>query len=90
MANLPDFSTMRRWMNGSAQLRRDQEVVEIGDRFQLRDRHSSVWVVNRISNVEASRFPLVSLRHESYPQLEKTVSMVALEDGIDFVAIPRP
>ncbi|WP_308909977.1 hypothetical protein [Pseudokordiimonas caeni] len=88
MASLTAFSSMRRWMSGE-DTETDTENVAVGDRFCLRERLSSVWVVSRISNVESSRYPLVNLRHESYPDLEKTVSVGALADGIDFLPMPR-
>lgn len=61
-----------------------QAEVTIGDRFLSRDAKTSVWVVERISSVGSSTYPLVSLSREGYPDLKKTVSIAVLQDGEDF------
>ncbi|NVJ99518.1 MAG: hypothetical protein HWE25_15300 [Alphaproteobacteria bacterium] len=60
------------------------QEVTIGDRFLSRDAQASVWVVERISSVDASSFPLVSLSREGRPDLKKIVSIAVLQDGEDF------
>jgi len=56
--------------------------VSIGDRFERDDAAISIWVVERISNVRASRFPLISLSREGRPDITKTVSLDAfVKDG---------
>jgi len=58
--------------------------VSIGDRFAQTDDGISVWTVERISQVQMSSFPLISLSRENHPDLIKTVSLVVLQDGQDF------
>lgn len=64
--------------------RNSPENVSVGDRYKQTDDALSVWTVQRISQVQMSRFPLVSLSRENHPDLIKTVSLAALSDGEDF------
>jgi len=66
----------------------ERRAVSVGDRFKRSDATFSIWVVERISNVRVSRFPLVSLSREGHPSIKKTVSLHALvEDGSFHTAI---
>ncbi|MBL4837542.1 MAG: hypothetical protein JKY34_08170 [Kordiimonadaceae bacterium] len=58
--------------------------VSIGDKFEQLDEGLSIWTVERISRVQVSSFPLISMIREDRPELTKTVSLTALEDGEDF------
>ena len=58
--------------------------VAIGDKFEQLDEGLPVWTVERISRVQVSNFPLISMIREDHPELTKTVSLTALEDGEDF------
>ncbi|TNE60618.1 MAG: hypothetical protein EP335_18455 [Alphaproteobacteria bacterium] len=60
------------------------DTLSIGDRFEQADRTHSVWVVERISKLGSSLYPLVSLAREDHPDLKKTVSLAVLEEGEDF------
>lgn len=59
-------------------------AVSVGDKYAQTDDALSVWTVERISQVQMSKFPLVSLSRENHPDLIKTVSLAALADGEDF------
>ena len=59
-------------------------AVAVGDRLVYRSPDSSVWVVERISSVGASTYPLVSLAREGHPDLKKTVSIAVIEEGGEF------
>ncbi len=54
--------------------------VTVGDRFEESEADLPVWIVDRISHVRGSLFPLVSLRREGNPDLERTLSISALDD----------
>ncbi|WP_262691556.1 hypothetical protein [Kordiimonas aestuarii] len=58
--------------------------VMVGARYMARNHHTSVWVVERISSVGSSTYPLVSLAREGHPDLKKTVSLAVIEEGEDF------
>lgn len=58
--------------------------VTIGARYMSKHHHSSVWVVERISSVGSSTYPLVSMAREGHPDLKKTVSLAVIEEGEDF------
>lgn len=55
--------------------------VDIGDRFVERDEGLQVWIVDRISSVSGSLYPLVSLHREGRPEVERTLSLAALNDN---------
>jgi len=59
-------------------------AVTIGDTYEQCDDSLSLWVVERISQVSASRFPLVSLARVGHPDIKKTVSLSALIDRHDY------
>ena len=61
-----------------------EAAVSVGDKYAQTDDALSVWTVERISQVQMSKFPLVSLSRENYPDLIKTVSLAVLADGEDF------
>jgi len=61
--------------NARGKIERD---VSIGDRFEQQDGAVSLWVVERISQVRMSRFPLVSLARVGHPDITKTISLSAL------------
>lgn len=63
---------------------RTERDVSVGDRYQQNDQTVSVWVVERISNVQMSKFPLVSLARVGYPDITKTVSLSALSDDHEY------
>ena len=58
--------------------------VTIGARYMSSHHQASVWVVERISSVGSSSYPLVSLSREGHPDLKKTVSLAVIEEGEDF------
>ena len=62
----------------------DAVDISIGDRFEQSHHGLPVWIVERISRVEISQFPLISLRREDRPELQKIISLTALQDGIDY------
>ncbi|GEM_PF-1673948 len=72
------------WMFNPAPTGESVSEVTIGDRFQHQHSRASVWVVERISKVGASTYPLVSLSREGRPDLKKVVSIAVLQDGEDF------
>jgi hypothetical protein len=58
--------------------------VSVGDTYEQCDNSLSLWVVERISNVSMSSFPLVSMSRVGHPDIQKTVSLSALTDQIDY------
>lgn len=60
--------------------------VTVGDTYEQCDDSLSLWVVERISEVSASRFPLVSLSRVGHPDIKKTVSLSVLTDRQDYRA----
>lgn len=60
------------------------DAISIGDRFEHHSGPAAVWVVERISRVDVSTIPLVSLAREGHPDLKKTISLAALEDREEF------
>jgi hypothetical protein len=62
----------------------NQCEISVGDRYQALGTRPSVWVVERISSVGSSSYPLVSMCREGHPDLKKTVSLAVLQDGADF------
>ncbi len=60
--------------------------VSVGDRFEQQDEGVSVWIVERISQVRMSPFPLVSLARIGHPDITKTVSLTALLEQNDYKA----
>jgi len=58
--------------------------VVVGARYSDRRHATSVWVVERISSIGASTYPLVSLAREGRPDLKKTVSLAVIEEGEDY------
>ena len=63
---------------------RSERDISVGDRFEQQNEKISVWIVARISNVQMSRFPLVSLTRVGYPDITKTVSLSALSDDVEY------
>ncbi len=59
-------------------------LVVVGDRFTDTDKAVSVWIVDRISDVGMSEYPLISLSCEGYPELTKTVSISVLQEQESF------
>lgn len=83
MASQAKISFLKRMFSGSASGESLNEVT-IGDRFQHHGGPAAIWVVERISRVGGSSFPLVSLVREGHPDLTKVVSIAVLEEGEDF------
>jgi len=66
--------------------RRQARDVAIGDRYEQQDGPVSLWVVERISEVRMSRFPLVRLARVGRPDITKTVSLSALSGESEYRA----
>lgn len=62
----------------------NQSDVAVGARYTASGMKPSVWVVERISSVGGSSYPLVSMCREGHPDLKKTVSLAVLQEGSDF------
>lgn len=72
--------TLKRMVLGSRVKTRVPKQVHVGDRFEEQELGQPVWVVERISSVSGSSFPLVRLRREGLPELVRTLSISALSD----------
>lgn len=83
MSQFQPLNLLKRALGVDVPLSADTNVA-IGDRFEQLDDNLSVWTVERISQVQMSSFPLISLSREDHPDLVKTVSLAVLEDGEDF------
>lgn len=66
------------------QWHRHKRAVSVGDQFAQQDSAESVWVVERISEVQMSSIPLVSLARVGHPDITKTVSLSALDDDSEY------
>jgi hypothetical protein len=64
--------------------RRPVQPVSVGDRFERQDEAVSVWIVERISQVRMSEYPLVSLSRAGHPDISKTVSLSTLCEKSEF------
>lgn len=62
----------------------DYKEPSVGDRYRQTKDGAPVWVVENILSVTASRYPLVRLTSEKYPDLMKIVSISALADHDEF------
>lgn len=58
---------------------------EVGDRYAHATDARAVWVVETVLSVTASRYPLVRLTRDGYPDLTKVVSLAALTDCDEFL-----
>lgn len=56
----------------------------VGDRYAQTTQGAPVWIVENILSVTASRYPLVRLTSEKYPDLLKIVSVSTLADHEEF------
>jgi len=56
----------------------------VGDRYAQTTDGAPVWVVENILRVAASRYPLVKLTSEKYPDMLKIVSLSTLADHDEF------
>lgn len=56
----------------------------IGDRYAQTTNGAPVWIVENVVKVSSSRYPLVRLTSEKYPDLMKIVSLSALADVEEF------
>ena len=56
----------------------------VGDRYMQTKAGTPVWVVENVLSVTASRYPLVRLTSEKYPDLMKIVSISTLADHDEF------
>ncbi len=56
----------------------------VGDRYAQTTQGAPVWIVENILSVTASRYPLVRLTSEKYPDLLKIVSVSTLADHDEF------
>lgn len=63
---------------------KDAPDVSVGDRFEQRDDSVSVWVVERISRVSMSPYPLVSMSRVGHPDITKTVSLAAFAENNEY------
>lgn len=83
MTNFQPMTLLKRVLGVESALSPEAGIA-VGDRYEQLDDTPSVWTVQRISKVEMSNFPLISLSREDHPDLIKTVSLAALKDGDDF------
>lgn len=56
----------------------------VGDRYTQTTDGSPVWIVENVLSVAASRYPLVKLTSEKYPDMLKIVSLSTLADHAEF------
>ena len=56
----------------------------IGDRYAQTTQGAPVWIVENVLSVTASRYPLVKLTNEKYPDMLKIVSISTLADHAEF------
>lgn len=63
---------------------KEHQTPTIGDRYAQTVHGSPVWVVENVLSVASSRYPLVRLTRENYPDLMKIVSVSTLADQQEF------
>lgn len=56
----------------------------VGDRYAQTTQGAPVWIVENVLSVAASRYPLVKLTSEKYPDMLKIVSLSTLADHAEF------
>ncbi|WP_417457199.1 hypothetical protein [Kordiimonas sp.] len=83
MQNGSSLGLLKRLFRGEGRANAAPGVV-VGARYSDRHHLTSVWVVERISSIGASTYPLVSLAREGRPDLKKTVSLAVIEEGEDY------
>ncbi|MBL4639802.1 MAG: hypothetical protein JKY57_04660 [Kordiimonadaceae bacterium] len=70
--------------NDSSRRDANKVAIAVGDKFEQLHEGMPIWTVERVSRVSMSSFPLISMFREDHPELTKTVSLTALEDGEDY------
>ncbi len=60
------------------------QTPSVGDRYMQTKEGTPVWIVENVLSVTASRYPLVRLTSEKYPDLMKIVSISTLADHGEF------
>jgi len=83
MNSLHPVSLLKKVMPQEGRVRSAREV-SVGDRFEQQDAGASIWIVERISEVRMSSFPLVSLARVGHPDITKTVSLSTLSENIEY------
>ncbi|MFC3051144.1 hypothetical protein [Kordiimonas pumila] len=83
MTSFRPMSVFRR-MVGGIEVPPPMSNIAVGDRYEHMGQGVSIWVVERISKVSMSSFPLISLVREGRPDLKKILSLSVLEEGQDF------
>ena len=76
--------TLSRHLVDTADTMELESTPSVGDRYMQTTHGSPVWIVENVMNVTASRYPLVRLTSEKYPDLMKIVSVSALADQEEF------
>ncbi|UTW54093.1 hypothetical protein [Kordiimonas sp. SCSIO 12610] len=62
----------------------DAKSISVGDRFRPTTSEIPIWIVDKVTNVKSSNFPLVSLKREDQPHMIKVLSSNILEDREEF------
>jgi hypothetical protein len=62
----------------------EYRAVEVGDRFKSTTNEIPIWIVDKVTKVKSSHFPLVSLKREDQPDMVKVLSSRILEDREEF------
>jgi hypothetical protein len=65
----------------------DDRAIEVGDRFHATTNEIPIWIVDKVTKVKSSHFPLVSLKREDQPHMIKVLSSRVLEDREEFLQI---
>ena len=84
MNSLHPVSLLKKVMPQDGRVRAAACEVSVGDRFEQQDEGASIWIVERISEVRMSSFPLVSLARVGHPDITKTVSLSTLSENIEY------
>ncbi len=62
----------------------EYRAIEVGDRFKSTASEIPIWIVDKVTKVKSSHFPLVSLKREDQPHMVKVLSSRILEDREEF------
>lgn len=79
MQKTSKLSVIRKWFSGDFSSATSADI-QVGDQYEEIDGRYPLWEVAQIRSIETSAYPLVSLRNTVAPELERTLSILALGD----------
>ena len=59
---------------------REGAVISVGQKYSENRAGAPVWIVDKVSHIPMSKYPLVHLKRETMPDISKTLSALVLEE----------